>query len=197
MPLNFNGTAMKAVKFNGSDMKIVNRNGTQVWNKELRVYDYGTEGVTLTPYKLDYVDYDGSASSVTKKTNNIVVTAGCAYGNWSGIAGFHTPKIDVTHYSKLIVVVSGNATNNDGALVCEGDNHAVIGLSAGANMSGHNPGTACEVGYKDLNTSKANNRTVEWDISGIKGTYHINVHVEAYKLYHYQNSITIHSIILT
>lgn len=200
MPISFNGSTMKNVVFNGSPMNIVNFNGKQVWNRELRIYDYGKEGVSLSSWasNFDAWPIEHNNGSVTKNSNNISIVSGCAYSNSPGVSGIYTSsKIDLSPYSTLTAVVSGYAANNDNAFACDSENHAIIGLSNGSGIGSRVPGDACNQGYKDLNTGTNNNRTVTWDISNKNGSYNIVVSVCGYRLYHASNVVTVHSIILT
>ena len=205
MALKFNSTTISpsyTPKFNSTALKSVKYGSTEVWKKELTIYNNGTEGVALHTYLTDFSPYpiDYSVGEAKKNSGNIKLSAPSAYGNSGGVAGFHTgSKVNVSDYSKITVVLSGGSYGNDGTLECNDSNHIIIGLTAGANMGSRNLGTCAEGGYKDLNngvggTSK---RTVTWDITNKTGSWYINVQALSYRLYNYQNSMTIYSIILS
>lgn len=150
------------------------------------LYTNGTQNVSWTSGKA------GSGEGSTGFTSNrIEISATGSYGTAARHqSAFTSSAIDLTGYTTIKVVVSGYAYDNE-KLAYLDSNYFCIGIKT--NNSGEVWNSTKK---KDLNPSSATSdeRTVEFDISDVEGSYYIGIGVASYRLYGYANTGYVYSV---
>ena len=157
------------------------------------LYDYGTQNIGWVAAEGGY-----GSGSTTFNSNSVKLDSTGLYGSGGRYQSMYTQgKINLTEYTKLKVVVSGWASNNEG-LVLDGmsEHNGFFRMGITNGHSANIKDTAVRTINLNPKTETNAKREVIMDISDITGEYYIGICIMAYRLYVYSNSGYVYSVSL-